>query len=464
MVRVAKGVRLARLLYFEEFSVGQKFDHALRRTVTEADNVLFSAMTHNPAPLHLDEEYMKGTEFGARLVNSLFTLGLMVGISVQETTLGTTVANLGMDEVRFPKPVFHGDTLHVESEVLELRESKSRPDQRHRCLRPPRHQSEGRDRGELQTHGADAEEAHASTGSAQRDERSRPMILRSLLFVPADSEKKLAKARAVPADALILDLEDSVAPANRAKARALAREFLKEKHPQSIWVRINPVGSADYRADLAEIARLRRPASSCPSRKGPKRCAQLDRDLSDIEKARGLPQRAHQAHSRSPPKRRCAVLSLMDYRNPPPRLAALTWGAEDLSAALGAATNREADGEFAFTYKMVRSLALIAAKAAGVEAIETVHADLRDAKGLERVARTARRDGFSGMLAIHPDQVEIINAAFTPSPDEVAQAARIVAAFAGGAGVTSLDGNMLDRPHLKQAQNILALAETLKRK
>ena len=114
-------------LYFEEFSVGRKFDHALRRTVTEADNVLFSAMTHNPAPLHLDEEYMKGTEFGARLVNSLFTLGLMVGISVQETTLGTTVANLGMDEVRFPKPVFHGDTLHIESEVLELRESKSRP-------------------------------------------------------------------------------------------------------------------------------------------------------------------------------------------------------------------------------------------------------------------------------------------------------------------------------------------------
>ena len=114
-------------LYFEEFGVGQKFAHALRRTVTEADNVLFSAMTHNPSPLHLDEEYMKGTEFGARLVNSLFTLGLMVGISVQETTLGTTVANLGMDEVRFPKPVFHGDTLHIESEVLELRESKSRP-------------------------------------------------------------------------------------------------------------------------------------------------------------------------------------------------------------------------------------------------------------------------------------------------------------------------------------------------
>jgi acyl dehydratase len=116
-------------LYFDQFSVGQKFDHPIRRTVTEADNVFFSAITHNPAALHLDEEYAKSTEFGARIVNSLFTLGLMVGISVHETTLGTTVANLGMDEVRFPKPVFHGDTLHVESEVLEMRESKSRPDQ-----------------------------------------------------------------------------------------------------------------------------------------------------------------------------------------------------------------------------------------------------------------------------------------------------------------------------------------------
>ena len=114
-------------LYFEEFSVGQTFEHAIRRTVTEADNVLFTAMTHNPAQLHLDEEYCKGTEFGTRLVNSLFTLGLMIGITVQETTLGTTVANLGMTDVVFPKPVFHGDTLHVESEVLEIRESKSRP-------------------------------------------------------------------------------------------------------------------------------------------------------------------------------------------------------------------------------------------------------------------------------------------------------------------------------------------------
>jgi acyl dehydratase len=115
-------------LYFEEFSVGQKFEHGIRRTITEADNVLFSAMTHNPAPLHLDAEYMKGTEFGKPIVNSTLTLAFMIGISVGDTTIGTTVANLGMDEVRFPKPLFHGDTIHIETEVLEVRESKSRPD------------------------------------------------------------------------------------------------------------------------------------------------------------------------------------------------------------------------------------------------------------------------------------------------------------------------------------------------
>ncbi|MEJ1968320.1 MAG: MaoC family dehydratase [Rhizomicrobium sp.] len=116
-------------LYFEQFSVGQTFDHAIRRTVTETDNVLFTALTHNPAALHLDEEYGKTTEFGRRIVNSLFTLGLMIGISVHETTLGTTVANLGMTDVTFPKPVFHGDTLSVRTEVLEIRDSKSRPTQ-----------------------------------------------------------------------------------------------------------------------------------------------------------------------------------------------------------------------------------------------------------------------------------------------------------------------------------------------
>jgi len=115
-------------LYFEEFTVGQKFQHTIRRTILEADNVWFSALTHNPAPLHIDAEYMKGTEFGRPVINSCLTLAFMVGISVGDTTVGTTVANLGWDEVRFPKPLFPGDTIHIETEVLELRDSKSRPD------------------------------------------------------------------------------------------------------------------------------------------------------------------------------------------------------------------------------------------------------------------------------------------------------------------------------------------------
>lgn len=115
-------------LYFEEFSVGQTFEHPIRRTITEADNVLITTLTHNPAALHLDAEYMKNTEFGRPIVNSCLTLGLMVGISVNDTTHGTTVANLGWDEVRFPKPLFHGDTIRIETEVLAVRDSKSRPD------------------------------------------------------------------------------------------------------------------------------------------------------------------------------------------------------------------------------------------------------------------------------------------------------------------------------------------------
>ena len=169
-------------LYFEEFSVGQTFAHPIRRTVTEADNVFFTAMTHNPAQLHLDEEYGKTTEFGTAHRQFAVHAGTddrHFGAARRRS--GTTVANLGMDEVRFPKPVFHGDTLHVESEVLELREVKSRPAERHRAVPAPRHQPARRDRRAMQAQRADAEEAR--------------MILRSFLFVPADSEKKLAKAR-----------------------------------------------------------------------------------------------------------------------------------------------------------------------------------------------------------------------------------------------------------------------------
>lgn len=280
------------------------------------------------------------------------------------------------------------------------------------------------------------------------------MILRSLLFVPADSEKKLAKARTSPADALILDLEDAVAASNRAKARELAIEFLKEKHPQAIFVRVNPVGSEDYARDIATIAPAAPAGLVIPKPDSPATLQAVERDLAKYDAGIKLLPVATETPA--------SVFNLADYAKIKlPRLAALTWGAEDLSAALGATGNRDEAGEFAFTYKLARSLCLIAAKAANVEAIETLHADFRDDAGLERAARAARREGFSGMLAIHPAQVEIINAAFTPSQSDIDHAKRVVAAFATGAGVASLDGKMLDQPHLKQAEHILSVADTI---
>jgi citrate lyase subunit beta/citryl-CoA lyase len=286
------------------------------------------------------------------------------------------------------------------------------------------------------------------------------MILRSLLFVPADSERKLAKAQSSSADALILDLEDSVTPQNRPKARGLAREYLKQRNGPALWVRINPVGTADCIADLEGVIEGAPAGLIVPKPDSPRTLTELDKMLTPLEARYGLAERGIRllpVATETP----TAVTTLMEYRNPPPRLAALTWGAEDLSAAVGAATNRDETGEFLLTYKIVRTLCLMAAKAACVEAIETLHADFRDAKGLERFARAAQREGFSGMMAIHPDQVEIINAAFTPSSADIEHARRVVAAFAGGAGVASLDGKMLDQPHLKQARHVLALADAL---
>lgn len=289
------------------------------------------------------------------------------------------------------------------------------------------------------------------------------MIIRSFLFVPADSERKLAKAQSSGADALILDLEDSVTAPQRPKAREMARDYLKRPRTPLLWVRVNPVGSPDYRADIEAIVEAAPDGLVIPKPDSPDALRTLDRDVGALEIRHGLRARAIPVlpvATETP----MAVMTLMDYRDPPPRLFGLTWGAEDLSAAVGAAGNRDERGEFLLTYKIVRSLCLIAAKAAGVEAIETLHADFRDRAGLDRAARAAQREGFSGMIAIHPDQVPVINAAFTPSPEDVAYSKRVVEAFAGGAGVASLDGKMLDQPHLKQARHVLKLNEQLKEK
>ena len=288
------------------------------------------------------------------------------------------------------------------------------------------------------------------------------MILRSLLFVPGDSERKLAKGAEAGADALILDLEDSVAPERKAAARAMVCEYLAgRREGPALWVRINPMGEGGL-DDLVAVVRAAPDGLVVPKVGHPGELAGLSLMLDALERRDGVasPIRLLPVATETPR----APLALAAYPETPlPRLAAMTWGAEDLSTALGARTNRDPSGAFAFTYRMARSGCLLAARACGVAPIETLHADYRDEAGLRAESREAAREGFAGRLAIHPAQVGPINEAFTPSPEEVAHARRVVEAFAAepGTGVVGLDGRMLDIPHLKQAQAVLAAAEAI---
>jgi citrate lyase subunit beta/citryl-CoA lyase len=293
------------------------------------------------------------------------------------------------------------------------------------------------------------------------------MNLRSLLFVPGDSEKKLAKGATVGADALILDLEDAVAAPRKPLAREMVREYLNahpEQRASQLWVRVNPLdeGGLD---DLAAVVRAAPDGIVIPKTHGPADVSRLSHYLDVLEKRddvastiRILPVATETAQ---------APFRLGDYANfDLPRLVGLTWGAEDLSAAIGASTNRGADGDWAFTYKMVRSACLLAAKSIDVQAIETLYADFRDSDGLRSSCESAVREGFTGRIAIHPDQVAVINDAFMPSASDVAHARRVIAAFetASGSGAVGLDGKMLDMPHFKQAQKVLALSEAYSRR
>lgn len=288
------------------------------------------------------------------------------------------------------------------------------------------------------------------------------MRLRSLLFVPADSARKLAKSEAVPADALILDLEDSVAPENKAAARRMAGDFLsahaQDRH-QQLWVRINPLDQPAALEDLAVIMHGRPDGIVQPKTRSPDDVLLLGQHLEKFEKDLGI----ETGSTRILPvatEMPVAIFSLGEYVRCDQRLAGLTWGAEDLSAAVGALVNKDREGNWTSPFQLVRNLCLFAAHAAGVTAIDTIYADFRDLEGLRASCDEARRDGFSGKLAIHPDQVAVINSAFTPSEEEITQARRIVELFAASPtqAVLSLDGVMLDIPHLKQARNILAMA------
>jgi citrate lyase subunit beta / citryl-CoA lyase len=293
------------------------------------------------------------------------------------------------------------------------------------------------------------------------------MTLRSLLFVPGDSERKQVKARGTAADALILDLEDSVAPERLPVARDLVREFLSAPRTAmdpSFWVRVNGPGSGRMLEDLEAIGSANPDGIVLPKVS----------DASEIRAAADALTRIEKANRRPADSTRLIVIATETARGVQStmgytalaRVSGLTWGAEDLAAALGATTNRDADGAYAFTFRLARSLCLIAAASMGVQAIDGVYVDFRDVVGLEREARAARQEGFLGKLAIHPDQVEVINAAFTPDAAEVERARRVIAAFdaAPGAGVLSLDGQMLDKPHLVQAKRVLAAANAALRR
>lgn len=283
---------------------------------------------------------------------------------------------------------------------------------------------------------------------------------RSYLFVPADSERKLEKSVDAGADALILDLEDSVTPDNKPAARELCREFLVERC--KAWVRINPLSGEAAAADLEAVMPAAPIGVVLPKAAGAADVARLADLLDGLEQANGLEQgsTAILPICTETPQ---AIFALGEYAGASQRLAALTWGAEDLSAAIGASTARAEAGGWLPPYELARALCLFAAHAAEVPAVDTVYTDFRDEDGLATYAAAARRDGFSGMLAIHPAQVDTINRAFVPSAAEIDRAKRIVELFAANpdAGALGMDGEMVDRPHLVQAQRILQLASRL---
>ena len=284
---------------------------------------------------------------------------------------------------------------------------------------------------------------------------------RTMLFVPGDSARKIEKSRVSGADVVVLDLEDAVLPAHRADARLLVRDALAatDQAGPARCVRINPIDTDAAGEDLAAVM------PSAPALVMQPKIRSAD-DIDALADALEVHERQHDITPGSTrivalmTETASMTLALPTLSNLHPRVVAMTWGGEDLSAALGATGNRDANGDWTFTYQLARSQCLLAARACGVLAIDTLYSDFRDVDGLANYAAHAERDGFDGMLAIHPAQVAPINDAFTPTADSVAQARRVVAAFAENpeSGAVQLDGRMLDRPHLVQAQKIIERA------
>jgi citrate lyase subunit beta/citryl-CoA lyase len=288
--------------------------------------------------------------------------------------------------------------------------------------------------------------------------------MRSYLFVPADSERKLAKAGDTGADCLLIDLEDSVSYRRKSEARAMARDYLLAARDRAagpkLIVRVNALNSGLIEDDLAAVIAAAPHGILLPKAEGGADVQHLATLIEVAEARAGLAAGSTRIHA-IVSESATGVLQAGRYAGMTHRLEAMSWGGEDLSADLGVETNRDETGRYTDVFRYARSLTLLGAAAAGVMAVDTVFTDFRDPQGLEAECRAAVRDGFSGKLAIHPDQVAVINRAFTPEPEAVARAAKIVTLFeeAGEeAGVLSLDGKMIDRPHLKQAERILARA------
>ena len=285
------------------------------------------------------------------------------------------------------------------------------------------------------------------------------MTLRSMLFVPADSERKLAKSVDSRADVLILDLEDSVAEARKVPARRTAQDFIATQASRigpRLYVRINPLDTPLAMGDLAAVVAPGLAGILLPKTLSAADVIRLGHGLDALEARAGMTP-GTVAIMPVATETAAAMLNMQSFAGPLARLSGVTWGGEDLSAAIGAVSNREEDGSWSPLYVLANSLCLAAATAAGVPPIDTLYADFRDGAGLAAACRASRRRGFRGRIAIHPDQVAIINEAYSPTAAELAHAQRIVDAFTANpeAGTLGIDGQMIDRPHLTQALRTL---------
>jgi citrate lyase beta subunit/acyl dehydratase len=468
--------------FFEDLEVGLTFEHALGRTFTEMDNVLFTSLTMNTQPLHLNEDFSAKTQFGRRIVNGIFTLGVAVGITVPDLTEGTLVGNLGYENVKHPRPMFHGDTLYVNTEVLSRRESRSRPEQGIVCfrhvgrnqhgeiviefertalilkqptrseeqplktpdLRPERSMATGRAVSNLQ--------APVSTPSAARPRRA-------LLFMPGDSLRKIRKAAQLDVDSIVMDLEDGVALNRKDEARRTVVEALQtlDFGRTERLIRLNPPETDLFTADLQATVGARPDGYVVPKVEAPAQVKILSRKLAEAEHEQGWPPGSIRLVVLIETAR--GVVHAGEIARADERIQALAFGGEDLVGDIG--TRRTRDGWEVF---YARSAVITAAKAYGRQAIDTVFVALNDPEGLEADCQLARTLGFDGKMAIHPGQVEVMNRIFAPSAEEIGQARRLLEAHAArqaaGTGAFELDGKMVDMPMVRAAEALLVRARS----